>query len=317
MDVETQAGSHDRTRTGRYVLAWATLVATFVLIVAGGNVTSKDAGLAVPDWPLSFGSINPQGWIRMPGVRDEHGHRLIGALVGMLLTALTVWIWRSERRRWVVRLAQASWIAVVIQGIMGGLRVTEVSILLAIVHGCFAHAFLCMVLALTIAHGPSWRSQARESEAPLAVLRPLSRWLVVLIAAIFGQLILGAILRHTITGTTFHIAGAIVVGLIVAAVLAVMSREPRLAWYRSRGWVILGLYSVQVALGVGTLVYVDPLLGWVPAAWLRYYLPTTHVAVAALLLGVVFDVWMYAERSVRLRRSLAATAGAVGAVRPA
>src|SRR5689334_101945 len=119
------------------------VAATFVLIVAGGNVTSKGAGMAVPDWPTSFGSFNPSGWTSnmhglIPGVRDEHFHRLLGATVGVLVIALTVWVCVRDSRRPVRYLVLAALAMVCIQGVMGGKRVTENSLTLAVIHGCFA-----------------------------------------------------------------------------------------------------------------------------------------------------------------------------------
>ena len=86
------------------------MLATFILLLAGGNVTSRAAGLAVPDWPLSFHSVNPPGWTnnfagKHPGVRDEHGHRLIGATVGVLVTALAIWLAARDPRRWMKLIA--------------------------------------------------------------------------------------------------------------------------------------------------------------------------------------------------------------------
>src|SRR5690606_7412341 len=132
---------------------------TFLLIIAGGNVTSKNAGLAVPDWPLSFGSVNPPGWTSnmdgtLPGVRDEHGHRLVGATVGMMVIGLVVWLKLTGSRTWVRRLGYVALAAVIVQGIMGGLRVTERSIALAIVHGCFGQLFFCLTLAIALSVSP-------------------------------------------------------------------------------------------------------------------------------------------------------------------
>src|SRR5438132_1757080 len=76
-----------------------TVAATFCLIFIGGLVTSYGAGLAVPDWPLSFGQVNPAGWWRIENVRLEHGHRLFAEFVGLLTTILAIRIWKNEPRR--------------------------------------------------------------------------------------------------------------------------------------------------------------------------------------------------------------------------
>ena len=284
---------------GRYRLAVATAIATFVLIVAGGNVTSKGAGLAVPDWPLSFGSVNPPGWIHMTGVRDEHGHRLIGMITGFLLTLLTGWIIAREPRPQVRRLAVAAWVAVVVQGIMGGLRVTEISLKLAIVHGCFAHAFFGSVVAIMVVSSPAWLRPLGGIRSELDTR--LRTWLPVLIGSLFGQLILGAILRHTRTGTSLHIAGAIIVGCLVVQVLNLAFARPS-ANRRVHRWllVVLALYILQVGLGLVTLLVRDQRLGYTSLAPLTPYLPTVHVAVGALILAVATCATLWAFRLTRV-----------------
>jgi len=94
--------------------------ATFFLIIAGANVTSHDAGLAVPDWPLSFGKFFPQ---MVGNVFWEHGHRLIAATVGLLTIALAIYLQIRERRSWVKRLGWLALAGVVAQGLLGGLTV--------------------------------------------------------------------------------------------------------------------------------------------------------------------------------------------------
>ncbi|HYP54267.1 MAG TPA: COX15/CtaA family protein, partial [Pyrinomonadaceae bacterium] len=96
--------------------------ATFVLIVAGALVTSNDAGLAVPDWPLSFGRLHPPMGL-IGNVFYEHGHRMIATTVGVLVILLNVYLWRSEPRRWVRRLGLLALAAVITQGLLGGLTV--------------------------------------------------------------------------------------------------------------------------------------------------------------------------------------------------
>src|ERR1700756_400798 len=81
--------------------AWLTCVATLLLICSGGMVTSKNVGLAVPDWPTTFGYnmflFPVSKWIG--GVLFEHTHRLIASTVGMLTVILAVWLWRTDRRQ--------------------------------------------------------------------------------------------------------------------------------------------------------------------------------------------------------------------------
>src|SRR6185437_9761954 len=96
--------------------------ATFLLLIAGALVTSNDAGLSVPDWPTSFGSL-----YKLPrmvgGVKFEHGHRMVAELVGLLTIILAVWTWRADRRGWVRKLGMAALATVIAQGILGGITV--------------------------------------------------------------------------------------------------------------------------------------------------------------------------------------------------
>ncbi len=104
----------------RYRFAQLTVVSTFLLLIAGGLVTSTDSGLAVPDWPLSYGSWMPP---MVGGILYEHGHRMIAAAVGLLTLILTLWVMVKDNRRWMRWLAIACFGVVVFQGILGGLTV--------------------------------------------------------------------------------------------------------------------------------------------------------------------------------------------------
>src|SRR5438045_9377619 len=121
-----------------HVLALLTAAATFPLIFMGGLVTSHGAGMSVPDWPNSYGYnmflFPPRLWIG--GILYEHTHRLMGTAVGMLSIVLALWAWRVERRRWVRWLATSVLLAVIFQGVLGGLRVVLVKLDLALVHAC-------------------------------------------------------------------------------------------------------------------------------------------------------------------------------------
>src|SRR5271170_7737748 len=90
---------------GVHRFAIFTACCTVLLLTAGALVTSNDAGLAVPDWPLSYGSLLPP---MVGGIRFEHGHRMVATLVGILTIVLAAWLWRVETRRWVRRLGLAA-----------------------------------------------------------------------------------------------------------------------------------------------------------------------------------------------------------------
>lgn len=198
--------------------AKAALGATFVLLVAGGLVTSQDVGMAVPDWPTTFGeNMFTYNFFSHPlsdtGVRFEHSHRLIGSAVGLVTVALALALWRREPRGWVKGLGAAAVAAVVIQGLLGGLRVIENERLLAMVHGSFAHAFFGLTALIAAVTSPSWTTSG-PSEDGTRALRPLALALPV---AAYLQVLLGALLRHTGVGLELHLIGALVVPVLVFA----------------------------------------------------------------------------------------------------
>src|SRR5437667_6906114 len=106
-----------RSGSGLHRLAVATAGATLVLLFLGGLVTSTGSGLAVPDWPLSFGQVFPP---MVGGVLFEHGHRMAASLVGLLTLILSTWTVVSEPRPGVRALAIAMIVAVILQGVLGG-----------------------------------------------------------------------------------------------------------------------------------------------------------------------------------------------------
>src|SRR2546426_3568124 len=107
-------------KTGLHRFALFTAGCTLLLLVAGALVTSNDAGLSVPDWPLSYGSLTPP---MVGGIRYEHSHRLIASFVGLLTIVLAIWLWLREPRPWVRRLGLVALGAVIAQGVLGGLTV--------------------------------------------------------------------------------------------------------------------------------------------------------------------------------------------------
>jgi cytochrome c oxidase assembly protein subunit 15 len=183
-----------------------TVAATLFLIFLGGMVTSHDAGLAVPDWPLSFGTINPDGWWKIENIKLEHGHRLFAQFVGLLTTILAIRIWMNVQRGWLRAFGVAAFFGVCLQGVLGGLRVTHTSTTLAIVHACTAQAFLCLLIVIAMALSPRWLEDAWEfSGKALGTIRAAG-WL--LVGSVYIQLILGAVMRHlsreTRAGLAFH-----------------------------------------------------------------------------------------------------------------
>lgn len=181
-------------------LALLTTAATFPLIFMGGLVTSHGAGMSVPDWPNSYGynmfTFPPSKWVG--GIFYEHTHRLMGAVVGMLSIALTVCAWKVEPRRWVRWLAAGVLGAVIVQGVLGGLRVVMVELDLAIVHACLAQAFFCLA-ALTTITTSRWWIEAPEQVPHWVEADAMHRLFTlsaIAVGLIYLQLIIGAVMRH-------------------------------------------------------------------------------------------------------------------------
>jgi heme a synthase len=174
--------------------AWLTAVATLLLICSGGMVTSKGVGLAVPDWPSTFGYnmflFPVSKWIG--GILFEHTHRLMGATVGFLTVILATWLWFAERRRWVRTLGLIAVGAVILQGVLGGLRVTMLKDQIGIFHACLAQAFFALIVIIALVTSRSWRAVAAVAG------RGQSLRLIALTttALIYLQLGLGATMRH-------------------------------------------------------------------------------------------------------------------------
>jgi len=177
--------------------AWFTAVATLFLICSGGMVTSKGVGLAVPDWPTTFGYnmflFPVSQWVG--GILFEHTHRLIASTVGFLTIILAIWLWRVEDRQWVRTLGLLALGGIILQGILGGLRVTMLQDQIGIFHACLAQAFLGLLVFIALVTSRFWRSLSSATVAGNK-LRALRTVALLTTAAIYIQLGLGAMMRH-------------------------------------------------------------------------------------------------------------------------
>ena len=176
---------------------WITCVATVLLICSGGMVTSKGVGLAVPDWPTTFGYnmflFPASKWVG--GILFEHTHRLIASAVGFLTIILAIWLWRSESRNWVRNLGVIALGAVVLQGVLGGLRVTMLKDEIGIFHACLAQAFLGLVVVIVLVTSKFWRALSDAAVDPKK-FAPIKTIAIAATVAIYVQLALGATMRH-------------------------------------------------------------------------------------------------------------------------
>jgi len=186
-----------RSTTWLNRFAWLTCIATLLLICSGGMVTSKGVGLAVPDWPTTFGYnmflFPVSKWVG--GILFEHTHRLMGSIVGFLTIILAVWLWLSEDRQWVRNLGVIALGGVILQGVLGGLRVTMMKDEIGIFHACIAQGFLGLLVVIALVTTNFWRTpeNRRVVTQNFAANKTLA---VAVTIAIYVQLGLGATMRH-------------------------------------------------------------------------------------------------------------------------
>lgn len=193
--------------------AVAAAASVLLLICSGGLVTSHEAGMAVPDWPNSFGYnmflFPVSRWVG--GVFFEHTHRLIASGVGLVTIALCVALFLIEDRRWVKTLGIIAVAAVVVQGVLGGLRVAENNPLLGLFHGCLAQSFFALMATIGLVTSKFWldlegrreRRSAAAQQSPLTnhlSLLTSQRWVLAVTVMVFVQLVLGASMRHSHAG---------------------------------------------------------------------------------------------------------------------
>jgi cytochrome c oxidase assembly protein subunit 15 len=296
------------------------------LIWVGGLVTTYDAGMAVPDWPGTYGYnlfLYPyKTWLLGPfDLFIEHGHRLLGAVVGLVAIGIVIAASKRDPRRWVLFLAIGVLVAVIGQGVLGGLRVRLGDRTLAMVHGCVAPAFfsLCVVMAVVTSRN-WWRPPNPDESALRAIGILLVLAAASLVVVSYTQLVLGAQLRHVQPNAApggfamtvaLHVMTAFFLWFLTAVTWLGLRRCGDLTLSRP-GASLIGLVGVQILLGLGTWVvnYGWPaFLKWVPGAtgyllrskdFVDSIIVTAHVAIGALILAVSTLILV---RLLRVRRS--------------
>jgi cytochrome c oxidase assembly protein subunit 15 len=202
--------AHPPSRTSGFkpgLAAFSAIAAiwVFVLVTLGAFTTTIGAGMAFQDWPLSNGSLNPDGWLSNLAMFAEHSHRLSAGLMTTLTVILALWAWRSEERAWLRKLTYFAVALVFAQAVVGGLRVlldhvqidsigTSVGRVFAMLHACLAQAFVCTLIAIAIAFSRGWSSR----RVPVgSAVRTAG---TVCVALIFVQLGVAAVMRHSFAG---------------------------------------------------------------------------------------------------------------------
>ncbi|HXL82301.1 MAG TPA: COX15/CtaA family protein [Pyrinomonadaceae bacterium] len=285
--------------------------ATFFLIIAGALVTSHDAGLATPDWPLANGQVFPK---MVGNLFWEYGHRLVAATVGLLTIGLVIFLFAKESRRWVRRLGFLALAAVIAQGLLGGLTVKLMQPLaVSAAHATLAQLFFCTTVSLAVFTSRSWIEERPtiDEQGSLAI-----RYVCIAAAAtIFLQLIIGATLRHSATWDKplptdlllTHVGGAVAVTLLLGSAALLVLRRHRDEPFLTRPAVVaLALLVVQLFLGLAAYITrtaspndpqpLNPMVG----------VTVAHVACGALVFATtivltlrVFKVLRPAEQSLR------------------
>ncbi len=307
------------------------VVCTVLLIAAGGMVTSTDSGLAVPDWPNTYGQFMFTFPIdkMVGGVFYEHGHRLIASTVGFLTIILAVWTWWIDPRRWLRRLAFVALGAVILQGLLGGLTVLFLlPAPISVGHAGLAQLFFCLTLSIAVFTSRSWRNPAAPVDDSM-----LRRVAISTTALVYIQILLGATMRHTeagmaipdfpwafgylvppfwTAGIAIHFAHRVGAVLVTAGVFATAGH----VFYHHRNRPELRRPALLLTL----LVLVQGTLGaFVVLSGLQPVINTAHVVNGALVLGtsVVLTLRTFRARfdlqPVHERRRVTSTASPLGA----
>jgi len=228
-----------------FVVAWTT-----VLLTAGALVTSEDAALAVPDWPLSYGTLNPP---MVGGIAFEHSHRLIAAALGLLVIILASLLWRYDERSSVRYLGLAAVGGVIFQGILGGLTVLKLlHYWLPVMHACTAQLVFVILVSIAFFTSLWWMQDLPQYEDRGS---PSIHAIVAFNAfVIFVQVLAGAGFRHRYLSLKPHVFGApIVLAMVFWTAAALRRRFPQVPEIsRARVW-LHSIVGLQILLGIVAL----------------------------------------------------------------
>jgi cytochrome c oxidase assembly protein subunit 15 len=321
---------------GRWVHRFAILLVCIIwpLVWLGGLVTTYDAGMAVPDWPGTYGYnmfLYPlDTWLFGPfDLLIEHGHRLLGATAGLVAICTLAAAFLSEPRRWVLWLASAVLLAVIVQGALGGVRVVLAERVVAMIHGCFAQAFFALATALAVVTSRWWweRGPWSEGDSDQPTRKWVRRWVAYVAVAVailsYGQLLIGAQLRHLQPDMSpggfrhlveAHVGMAVLVWLLSGILAIGLWRCGDLALSRPAKWLV-GLVALQICLGLTTW-FVSYGVPWSTENWpwaARYAITakgyaesaivTAHVATGSLLIACSVMIGLRAWRAAEHQRA--------------
>jgi cytochrome c oxidase assembly protein subunit 15 len=289
----------------------------FVLLALGAFTTTIGAGMAFPDWPLSNGSINPDGWLTDIAMFAEHSHRLSGTTMGLIAIGLAVTLHRTESRRWLRQLGGWGLAIVIIQGLLGGQRVQLDALhvpgfqmtlgqMLRVPHGVLAQLYVCLLIALAVGCSRGWI----ERSAPVG--SRVKRLALLCVALLLVQLTVAVFMRHNNAGLAIpffpystadgallpaqwdfrvalqfaHRLLAVVLAIAIPALVFAVRRDPAASLsLRAAASALLSFLFLQIFLGA--------LVVW---SYRRHDVTTAHVIVGALTLATTFWLAWSAHR---------------------
>jgi len=228
-----------------FVVAW-----TVILLTAGALVTSEDAALAVPDWPLSYGTLNPP---MVGGIAFEHSHRLIAAALGLFIIVLAFLLWKYDERPWMKYLGFAALGGVIFQGVLGGLTVLKLlHYWLPVMHACTAEIMFAILVSIAVCTS-RWYMQSLPQYVDKGA--PSVHSIVTLNAmVIFLQVLVGAGFRHKYLSLKPHVYGApIVLLMVVYTALVLRKRFPEVPAIARVRKLLHSIVGLQILLGLVAL----------------------------------------------------------------
>ena len=303
------------SKSGRLarVLAWVTVCATVPLLLIGGTVTTLRVGMAVPDWPTTFGenmfTYPLSEMLANMAVFWEHSHRLWASGVGLLVILTAVATWAGGHTGRAKALSLVALAAVIGQGILGGFRVLENSQQLAFLHGSIAQLVFAIFVMLAIVLSQSWNA---VEPRPCKRTPKLRRWSLLAVGSVYAQIVLGAWLRHSGSMLALALHGVLVLAVIFAVMKlmaalresyedGVAGEHDRSIFMRLRKRLALLLWG-QVGLGIVTAVAVMVFSGGFDErpSQLEQIVATGHVALGALLFVTTVAAALWAHKLVTL-----------------
>jgi len=275
--------SETQERPGVRRFAALTAAMTLVLILAGGFVTTTRTGDTIPTWPQSWGEKMEVGW------PVEWSHRAAAGIVAVLVTVLAIWIQRREPRRSVRIIGWAAFAAVLVQAMIGGLRIKTVApVPVAIIHACFGQLVFCAMVATALLVSDVWRRTPADNSTAGARVLGINTTIVA-----FLQLVAGAVTRHTHVALEIHLVGA---GAVLVLVSLFVSRL-MMTQLRKGGYLLLAVLGLQLVLGVATwAIKAGGFIRSHESSVFQIVIISAHVAVGAALLATSLAVTLMCHR---------------------